>query len=29
MPEHFKRAGYTALGGGKTFHPDLPKDWDQ
>ena len=22
LPEHFKNNGYTALGGGKTYHPD-------
>lgn len=27
MPEHFKKAGFTTLGGGKTFHPGQPKNW--
>ena len=28
MPEHFKNSGFLTLGGGKTFHPDAPKNWD-
>eukprot|EP00051_Salpingoeca_urceolata_P009679 m.117620 g.117620 ORF g.117620 m.117620 type:complete len:544 (+) comp16405_c0_seq1:48-1679(+) len=28
LPGHFKAAGYTVLGGGKTFHPNSPKDFD-
>ena len=27
-PGHFKRSNFTTLGGGKTFHPNHPKDWD-
>ena len=29
LPQHFKEAGWTTLGGGKTFHPDFPADWDE
>ena len=35
LPEHFKENGYTTLGGGKTYHPghpanyDEPKSWSQ
>ena len=29
LPEHFKKNGYTALGGGKTYHPDHPPNWDE
>ena len=35
LPEHFKNNGYTTLGGGKTYHPghppnyDEPKSWSQ
>ena len=29
LPEHFKLNGYTALGGGKTYHPDRPPNWDE
>ena len=35
LPEHFKNSGYTTLGGGKTYHPghppnyDEPKSWSQ
>ena len=29
MPEHFKKAGFLTLGGGKTYHPDHPKNWDE
>ncbi|KAJ8612822.1 hypothetical protein CTAYLR_002048 [Chrysophaeum taylorii] len=29
LPEHFKNNGYLTLGGGKTFHPDLPPDYDE
>jgi len=28
MPEHFKKHGYATLGGGKTFHPNNPKNFD-
>ena len=28
MPEHFKQNGFITLGGGKTFHPNHPPDWD-
>lgn len=28
-PQVFKNAGWTTLGGGKTFHISLPPDWDQ
>jgi arylsulfatase A-like enzyme len=28
LPGHFKRHGYTTLGGGKTFHPNTPKNFD-
>ena len=28
LPEFFKKAGFTTLGGGKTFHPNHPKDFD-
>jgi len=28
LPGHFKNAGYTTLGGGKTFHPNAPKNFD-
>ena len=29
LPEHFKNHGYTTLGGGKTYHPHSPPDWDE
>ena len=29
LPEHFKKNGFTTLGGGKTYHPDHPPNWDQ
>lgn len=29
LPQHFKNHGYITLGGGKTFHPGLPKDYDE
>jgi len=29
QPEHFKLAGYQTFGGGKTFHPGSPKNWDE
>uniref|UniRef100_A0A1X7TKQ4 Sulfatase N-terminal domain-containing protein n=1 Tax=Amphimedon queenslandica TaxID=400682 RepID=A0A1X7TKQ4_AMPQE len=29
LPEHFKKNGYTTLGGGKTFHPNSPPNWDE
>eukprot|EP00041_Stephanoeca_diplocostata_P018690 m.394486 g.394486 ORF g.394486 m.394486 type:complete len:123 (-) comp21088_c0_seq42:253-621(-) len=29
MPEHFKVHGYLTAGGGKTFHPNSPPNWDQ
>lgn len=29
LPEHFKNSGYTTLGGGKTYHPNSPPDWDE
>lgn len=29
MPEHFKLNNWTTLGGGKTFHPNHPKNWDE
>ena len=29
MPEHFKNAGFLTLGGGKTFHPNHPENWDE
>ena len=29
LPEHFKKNGYTTLGGGKTYHPNLPPNWDE
>jgi hypothetical protein len=28
MPQHFLLHGYTTLGGGKTYHPDYPPNWD-
>jgi iduronate 2-sulfatase len=28
MPEHFKVHQFTTLGGGKTFHPNHPKNFD-
>ena len=28
LPEAFKANGYTVLGGGKTFHYNLPPYWD-
>jgi len=28
LPQYFKDYGYTTLGGGKTFHPNLPANWD-
>jgi iduronate 2-sulfatase len=29
MPQHFKDDGFVTLGGGKTFHPKSPKNWDE
>ena len=29
LPEHFKNNGYTTLGGGKTYHPNHPPNWDE
>ena len=29
LPEHFKKHGFTTLGGGKTYHPNLPPNWDE
>ena len=29
LPEHFTRQNYTTLGGGKTFHPTFPPNWDE
>ena len=29
LPEHFKNSGYTTLGGGKTYHPNSPPNWDE
>lgn len=29
MPEHLKDEGMLVLGGGKTFHPNSPKNWDE
>ena len=29
LPEHFKNNGYTTLGGGKTYHPGSPPNWDE
>ena len=29
MPQHFKEAGFLTLGGGKTYHPKHPKNWDE
>ena len=29
LPEHFKKSNFTTLGGGKTFHPNHPKNWDE
>jgi hypothetical protein len=29
MPEHFKQNGFMTLGGGKTFHPRHPLNWDE
>ena len=29
LPEHFKNTGYTTLGGGKTYHPGHPPNWDE
>ena len=29
LPEHFKNNGYTTLGGGKTYHPGHPPNWDE
>eukprot|EP00045_Choanoeca_perplexa_P008155 m.74803 g.74803 ORF g.74803 m.74803 type:complete len:484 (-) comp14381_c0_seq1:2436-3887(-) len=29
MPEHFKRHEYITLGGGKTYHPNSPPNWDE
>ena len=29
LPEYFKKHGYIALGGGKTFHPGLPPNYDE
>ena len=28
-PEHFKQSGWTTLGGGKTFHPGHPSNFDE
>ena len=28
LPQHFKQRGYLTLGGGKTFHPNHPTNWD-
>ena len=28
LPGHFKKSGFTTLGGGKTFHPNNPKNFD-
>jgi iduronate 2-sulfatase len=28
-PEHFKNNDWLTLGGGKTFHPNHPKNWDE
>ena len=28
LPQHFRNANYTTLGGGKTFHPTCPPNWD-
>ena len=29
LPQYFKQHNYTTLGGGKTFHPNLPPNWDE
>lgn len=29
LPQHFKNNGYLVLGGGKTFHPNLPPNYDE
>eukprot|EP01052_Picozoa_sp_SAG31_P037124 SAG31_NODE_4744_length_2986_cov_1.698995_2_plen_198_part_00 len=29
LPQHFKDAGYLTMGGGKTFHPGHPANWDE
>ena len=29
LPEHFKNNGFTTLGGGKTYHPNRPPNWDE
>ena len=29
LPQFFKQHGYLTLGGGKTFHPGVPPDYDQ
>ena len=29
LPEYFKVNGFTTLGGGKTYHPGLPPNWDE
>lgn len=29
LPQHFKLNGYTVLGGGKTYHPNRPPNWDE
>lgn len=29
LPQYFKNNGYLTLGGGKTFHPGLPADYDE
>jgi len=29
MPEYFKQNGYITLGGGKTYHPGLPPNYDE
>lgn len=29
LPEHFKKSNWLTLGGGKTFHPAHPPNWDE
>ena len=29
MPQHFKDNGWLTLGGGKTYHPGRPPNWDE
>ncbi len=29
LPQHFKEHGFTTLGGGKTYHPNKPPNWDE